>query len=79
VNPPPEQLEFASIAFPRDRRMLCVAEVAERLDISTQHVFDLIDEGHLQALNVGGGERRHWRIPVEAYAAFVAARHSYKV
>ena len=74
-----DQLEFASIAFPADRKVLRVAEVAASLDISEEHVLDLIDEGKLQAVNIGGHERRYWRIPIEAYQAFIAAGHSFKI
>jgi excisionase family DNA binding protein len=74
-----DQLEFPSIAFPPDRRMLTVAEVAERLRVTDQHVLDLIDEGQLQAINIGGANRKFWRIPVEAWNDFLGRRHSYAI
>lgn len=74
-----DQLAFDSIMFPSDRKILRVAEVARLLDVTEQHVHDLIEEGAIQALDVGGGgQKRFWRIPREAYEAFVAKRHSYQ-
>lgn len=74
-----EQVEFESIAFPADRKVLLVAEVAARLRMSKEQVIDLIDGGHLQAVNIGDGGRRYWRVPVEGYKKFVANRHSFNV
>jgi excisionase family DNA binding protein len=74
-----DQLSFDSIMFPRDRKVLTVAEVAARLDCTDQHVIDLIDEGQLQALNIGSAVKRHWRIPKEAYEAFLRERHSFQL
>lgn len=51
-----------------------MAEVADRLAVSEGHIIDLIDEGKLRAIDMGGqheGGRRLWRIPVEAYEAFL--------
>jgi len=74
-----EQLEFTSLAFPKDRRALYVGEVAERLGVTEEHVSNLIEEGKLQAFDAGGGGRRFWRIPVEAYDDFLKRRHSFNV
>lgn len=54
------------------------AEVAMKLRV-TQQVLDLIEEGKLQAINIGGGGRNLWRIPVEAYKAFLNANHSFRL
>jgi len=54
--------------------MLYVFEVAARLRVSQQHVVNLIEEGKLRALNIGGANpkgRRCYRIPVEAWETFV--------
>ena len=66
-NPPP--------LFP-GRKMLYVREVAEHLRITRQHVVDLIEEGNLAAVNVNSEaeKRACWRIPVEAYEAFLRRR-----
>jgi excisionase family DNA binding protein len=74
---PPEQLDFPSLAFPRDRKMLYVHEVAERLSVTQQHVIDLIDEGKIRAINVAGDNptnRKYYRIPVEAWQRFIVER-----
>jgi len=53
-----------------------VEEVAARLGVTAQHISDLISEGKLQAVNVGGGSKKFWRIPIEAFEAFIRQRHS---
>lgn len=73
------QLNFDSLMFGPERRVLVVAEVAAKLRITEQHVIDLIDEGKIQAVNIGGNGRKYWRIPVEAYNAFLHTEHSFKV
>jgi len=70
---PPEELQRSP--FP-GRTMLYVHEVAERLKVTEQHVRDFIEEGLLRAVNVGSGCRNFWRIPVEAYVAFLEQRKS---
>lgn len=70
-----EQVTFDGLLFP-GRRVLYVGEVAERLRVTIQHVIDLIDEGQLDAINLGGAGRRHYRIPVEAYERFLKTRCS---
>lgn len=74
-----DQLSFDSIMFPSDRKVLTVAEVASRLDVTEQHVIDLIEEGQIQAINIGGGAKRFWRIPKEGYEQFLRARHSFRI
>lgn len=61
----PEELLFPG------RKTLTVLEVAGALRVTDQHVFDLIDEGKIGAVNVGGGRRNHWRIPASEYLAFL--------
>jgi hypothetical protein len=75
----PQQPEFPSFAFPKDRTVLYVTEVAMKLRETEQHVLDLIEEGKLQAINIGGGGRNFWRIPVKAYKAFLSANHSFRL
>ena len=71
-----EQLTFPSLSFP-GRKTLYVSEVADRLGCTDQHIMDLIEEGKLQAVNIGGATRKFWRIPVEAYELFLRENHSY--
>ena len=56
--------------------MLLVHQVARRLGVTTQHVRDFIEEGSLRAINVGKSCRKFWRIPVDAYQAFLKGRSS---
>ncbi len=73
-------LTFESIMFPAERRTLTVAEVAQRLHCTERHVIDLIDEGKIQAVNIGGGSaRKLYRIPREGYQAFLNDRHSFNL
>jgi len=70
-----EQMEFPSLAFPKDRQLLYPHEIAERLRCSTNHIHDLIEEGKLRAISITGGgnisDRQCRRIPVEAWDKFV--------
>ena len=79
MMPVADQLTFDSIMFPADRKILTVAEVAARLEVTEQHIHDLIAEGQLQAVDVGGGGKKYWRIPREAYDKFLADRHSFNI
>lgn len=72
----PEQITFHSLLFP-GRKILYVAEVAERLAVTERHVIDLIEEGLLRAINIGGDNvsgRKFYRIPVEAFEAYLKSR-----
>jgi hypothetical protein len=83
------ELELSTVLshslFP-GRSTLKVAEVANALRVDDQHIFNLVEEGRLTAIDVRNGElttasklpkgsRRRWlRIPVSAYDAFIRAR-----
>jgi len=62
------QSEFAG------RSVLYVSEVAKRLEVTEQHILNLIEEGKLQAIDIGGGSRHFWRIPVPALETFMRER-----
>jgi hypothetical protein len=64
---PAEQLEFASIAFPKDRTVLYVAEVAPLWRVSEQHIIDLLEEGKLEGFDIAG-RLDYMRIPKIAIA-----------
>ena len=67
---PPKQSSFAG------RFTLRVEEVARALSVSGRHVIDLIEEGKLRAINIGGENpsgRKFYRIPVEAYRDYLRA------
>lgn len=63
--PKPQQLEFASIAFPKDRTVLYVAEVAPLWRVSEQHIIDLAEEGKLEAFDIAG-RHEYLRVPTAA-------------
>ena len=48
-----------------------VREIAAAWRVSQQHVRDLIEAGELAAVRVGGRNRHHYRIPIEAYEEFL--------
>jgi len=61
---------------PVERETLRVAEVAAKLDVTAQHVKNLIEEGALEAFNVGGSERNFWRVRIEALEKFMKEHSS---
>ena len=62
---PPQQLDFPSLAFPKDRTVLTVGEVAAKWEVSDRHVVDLIDEGKLAAFDIAG-RQDYVRVPMDA-------------
>ena len=70
-----EQMDFNALLFP-GRKMLYVAEVAERLQVTERHVIDLIEEGKIGAIDIGGGLRKFWRVPVTEFEKFLKKRAS---
>jgi len=68
-------MDFNSLLFP-GRKMLYVSEVAQRLEVTDQHVLDLIDEGQIGAVNIGGGQRKFWRVPATEFEKFLKSRSS---
>ena len=42
--------------------LLDVATVAKRLGVSRQHVYNLIEEGSLEAIDLGTGTRHQYRV-----------------
>ena len=69
-------LSFGSLDFP-DRHVLSPVEIADRVGCTTRHIFNLILEGHLCAINLSGPQirRRHTiRIPIESWRQFLNER-----
>ena len=64
---------------PVECRALHVREVAAELAVSEQQVINLIDAGEMEAVNVGDGSRRHWRVRIEALVKFMEAHSSLRV
>lgn len=60
----------------RDRSLLYLHEVAKLLLVTRRHIKDLIDEGHLAGVNVGGGSHKHWRVPLTEVRRFLRSRNS---
>lgn len=54
-----------------DERYMPLSDVAMTLEVSVRDVIDLIDDGELPAVVVGG----HQRIEREAFEAFIADQH----
>jgi hypothetical protein len=73
-NPAPS---FESLDFP-GRKVLFVFDIADRIGCSRRHVFELISEGHLRAVDIScrntGTSRQAFRIPVESYRQFIRSR-----
>lgn len=72
-----EELPLSSVRphvkFP-GRSTLYVHEVASALNITNQHVIDLITEGKIQAVNIAGKNqtaREYWRVPVSEYDKYL--------
>jgi excisionase family DNA binding protein len=63
---------FPSLDFP-NRDSLNPVEAARRLGCSLQHVYNLIVEGRLRAINISrpGCKRRFFRIPIESWRKFL--------
>lgn len=68
-----QQLDFPSLSFDEDRKVLTVSEVASRWRCTDQHVIDLIDEGKLAGFDIAG---RHDWIRVSEQAIVKLAERS---
>ena len=67
-SPPP----FPSLDFP-NRDSLNPVEAAHRLGCSVQHIYNLVVDGRLRAINISrpGCKRRFFRIPIESWRKFL--------
>jgi excisionase family DNA binding protein len=63
---------FPSLDFP-NRDSLNPVEAARRLGCSVQHIYNLVVDGRLRAVNISrpGGGRRFFRIPIESWRKFL--------
>jgi hypothetical protein len=68
---------FASLDFP-GRETLNPREVAQRIGCSVDHIYDLIFEGQLHAIDISGRNnsthRRSLRVPIESWRKFLTDR-----
>lgn len=71
------EFAFASLAFPPGQA-ITVRAVAERLNVSTRHVINLVAEGELTGINISGkaSARPETRILPESWLTFVNKRLS---
>jgi excisionase family DNA binding protein len=60
----------------KTRAVLLIAECANKLGVTDQHILNLIEEGKLSAIDVGGGSRHFYRVPVAAWEDFLKRRAS---
>ena len=71
------KMQFPSLDFPR-RTTLYPHECAARMVCTVKHIYDLIEEGELMAVDISGRnnltDRRSIRIPIEGWRAFIAVR-----
>jgi excisionase family DNA binding protein len=63
---------FPSLDFP-NRDSLNPVEAARRLGCSVQHIYNLVVDGRLRAINISrpGCARRFFRIPIESWRKFL--------
>lgn len=69
----------SSLDFP-GRTTLYPYECAERIRCTTNHIYDLIEEGKLVGIDISGrgnlSNRRCVRVPVEAWRAFLKSNRT---
>ena len=58
------------------RKVLHVYEVAAVLGVTRRHVQDLIEEGQIGAIDVGGSRLKFWRVPITECRKFLERRSS---
>jgi excisionase family DNA binding protein len=59
------------------KAVLKVGECARELDVSNQHILNLIEEGQIAAINISSiGARQNYRIPVEEFQRYKRRRNS---
>lgn len=74
-----EQLNFpfASLDFP-GRASLYPHEISERVGVSVDQIYDLVDDGSLVGIDISSkankSSRRSLRIPIESYRNFIVER-----
>ncbi len=69
----PAGAEFDSLSFPKGVFTMRPRDIAIKLGCTVRHVYDLVEEGKIRALNIAGGDnstdRRFLRVPREAWHA----------
>lgn len=54
-----------------EKEYYSITEIAKKLSISRETVFQLIRRGRLEAFNVGSGQRKYYKISAKALDKFV--------
>ena len=71
------EIQFSSLDFP-GRKVLYPFECAEVLGKTTEHIYNLMEEGALGYIDTTGlnnrSERRDWMVPIEAWKKFLSER-----
>ena len=57
-----------------DKELLTVEEVARRLKVNQKRVYKLIQNGELEATNIGGGGRNIYRISLGDFNRYLHSR-----
>lgn len=57
-----------------DEELLTVEEVARRLKVNPKRVYKLIQDGDLEATNIGGAGRSIYRISVADFNSYLQSR-----
>jgi len=65
MNDAPQQPDFISLAFPKERTVLTVGEIAPIWHVTDQHVIDLLEEGKLAGFDIAG-RHEYMRVPTAA-------------
>ena len=65
-----------SLDFRGRTAALLVSEIAERLGYSPKHIYQLVEQGELIALDgkTKGADKPSWRVPIESYRNFIVRR-----
>jgi excisionase family DNA binding protein len=62
----------------RQSAVYTVAELAARLKVSRQHILNAIEQGELNAVNIGNNKTHFWRVPISEVERYEASRNSNK-
>lgn len=57
-----------------DEELLTVEEVARRLKVNPKRVYKLIQDGELEATNIGGAGRSIYRISLADFNSYLQSR-----
>ena len=61
-----------------ERQLIRIEEAADLLQCTKNHIVNLIEEGKLDAINIGVGRRCFYRITAQSLTRFMQQRSSLK-